>query len=72
MVIAVCLALVLALTVWIIKQTNCKICIKLYNYTVHCTIKTRAQSVRRQHRKKTSEKNEMVIYNNSTQVERNM
>ena len=47
-------------------------CITLYTYTVHCTIRTRAQSVRRQHRKRTSEKNEMVIYNDSTQVDRNM
>ena len=30
--------------------------ITLYNYTLDCTIRTRAQSVRRQHRKMTSEK----------------
>ena len=41
-------------------------------YTVHCIIRIRAQSDRRQHRKRTSEKNEMVIYNDSTQLDRNM
>ena len=42
------------------KQTvNCT-CITLYTFTVHCTIRTRAQSVRRQHEKRTSEKSEMV------------
>ena len=31
-------------------------CIALYNYAVHCTIRTRSQSARRQHRKRTSVK----------------
>ena len=43
-------------------------CITLYNYTVHCTIRTRAQSVRRQHRKRNSEKSEMVTYKHVTEV----
>ena len=46
-------------------------CITLYNYTVHCTIRTRAQSVRRQHRKRNSEKSEMVTYKHVTEVVRN-
>ena len=46
-------------------------CITLYNYTVHCTIRTRAQSVRRQHRKRNSEKSEMVTYKYVTEVVRN-
>ena len=62
MVIAVFLAWDLALKVWIFRQMNCKI------YTVHCTIRARAQSVRRQHRRRTSEKSEMVTYKDSTQV----
>ena len=43
-------------------------CISLYHYTVHCTIRTRDQSVRRQHRRRTSEKSEMVTYKDTTQV----
>ena len=36
------------------------------HYTVqsHCTIRDRAQSVRRQHRERTSEKSDMVTYMN--------
>ena len=49
----------------------CDVC-TLYNYTVHCTIRTRAQSVRRQHRKRTSEKSEKVTNKNTFQVARNM
>ena len=40
----------------------------MYNYTVHCTIRTRAQSDRRQHRKRTPEKSDMATYKDSTQV----
>ena len=42
----------------IVNQTNKLNCtyILLYNYTIHCTIKTRAQSGRKQHEKRTSEK----------------
>ena len=46
-------------------------CITLYNYTGHCTIRTRAQSVRRQHRKRNSEKSKMVTYKYVTEVLRN-
>ena len=46
-------------------------CIKLYNYTAHCTIRTRGQSVIRQHRKRKSEKSEMVTYKHVTEVVRN-
>ena len=42
------------------KQTIKCTCITLYTFTVHCTIRTKAQSVRRQHEKRTSEKSEMV------------
>ena len=42
------------------KQTVKCTCITLYTYTVHCTTRTRSQSVRRQHEKRTSEKSEMV------------
>ena len=61
-----------AFTISLIKQTNCKcICITLYNYTVHCTLSTTGQSVRRQHRKRNSEKSEMVTYKHVTEVVRN-
>ena len=43
----------------------------LYNYTLHGTIRTRAQSVRRQHRKINSEKSEMMTYKHVTEVVRN-
>ena len=46
-------------------------CITLYNHTVYCTKSTRAQSVRRQHRKRNSEKSEMVTYKYVTEVVRN-
>ena len=43
----------------------------LYNYTLHGTIRTRAQSVRRQHRKINPEKSEMMTYKHVTEVFRN-
>ena len=46
-------------------------CITLYNKTVHCTIRTRFQSIRRQHRRRTSEKSETVTYKDSSQVATN-
>merc|ERR1711954_156144 len=62
----------LALTIQVIKQTNCKRkCIVLYNYTVYCTIRTRAQSGRRQHRKRNSEKSKIVTYKYVNEVVRN-
>ena len=57
--------LIQALTISLIKQTNRKM---YMHYTVHCTIRTRAQSARRQHRRRVSEKNDMVTYKDSTQV----
>ena len=56
---------------WSNKQTIKCTCIILYNYTVHCNIRTREQSVRRQHRKRNSEKSEMVTYKHVTEVVRN-
>jgi len=53
---------------WSNKQTIKCTCIILYNYTVHCNIRTREQSVRRQHRKRNSEKSEMVTYKHVTEV----
>ena len=44
----------------------------MYTYTVHCTIRTRAQFVRRYQGKRTSEKNEMVTYKDATQAVRYM
>ena len=52
------------------KQTVKCTCITLYIYTVHCTIRTRAQSVRRQNEKRTSERYEMVTYKDNTKVAR--
>ena len=40
------------------------------HYTVQCTIRTKAQSIRRQHRKRTWEKSDMVTYEDSIQVVR--
>ena len=40
------------------------------NYTVHYTIRTKAQPLRRQQRKSTREKSDMVTYEDSTQVVR--
>ena len=52
------------------KQTvNCT-CITQYTHTLHCTVRTRAQSIRRQQRKRTSEESEMVTYNHVTEVVR--
>ena len=48
------------------------ICITLCHYTVHCIIRTRAQSVRRQHKKRNSEKRELVTYKDISQVARKM
>ena len=53
----------------LIKQTNCKM---YMHYTVHCTIRTRAQSVRGQHRIRTSEEREILTYKGTTPVVRNM
>ena len=52
----------------IISYISKCICITLYNYTVHCTIRTRVQSLRRQQRKRTVEKSEMVTYKDTTQL----
>merc|ERR1712112_439053 len=46
-------------------------CITLYTFTVQFTIRTKAQSVRRQHEKRTSEKSEMVTHKHVTEVVRN-
>ena len=54
------------------RQTVKYTCITLYNHTVHCNIRNRAQSVRRQHRKRTSEESEIVTYKDTTQWLRNM
>ena len=54
------------------KQTIKCTCITLYTFTVHFTIRTKAQSVRRQHEKRTSEKSEMVTCEDNTEVARNM
>ena len=48
------------------KQTVKCTCITLYTYAVHCMIRTRAQSVRRQHEKWTSENSEMVPCKDNT------
>ena len=56
-------------------QVYFKVClfnITVYRYSVHCTIRTRAQSVRRQHEKRTSEKSDMVTYKDTTQGAKNM
>ena len=47
---------------WWNKQTVICTCITQYTYTVHCIMRTRAQSDRRQHRRRTSEKSEMLTY----------
>ena len=54
------------------KQIVKCICITLHTYTVLCTIRTRAQSVQRQHEKKASEKSEMVTCKDNTKVARKM
>ena len=46
--------------------------ITLYNYTIYCTISTRAQLLKRQHRRRTQKKSEMVTYNHTTQASRNI
>merc|ERR1711954_52482 len=53
------------------KQTVKCTCITLYICTLHCTIRTRAQSVRRKQRKRTSVEREMATYNHVTEVVRN-
>ena len=53
------------------KQTVKYSFISLYNRTVHCTIRNKAKSVRRQHRKGTSEASEILTYKGTTQVVRN-
>ena len=53
------------------KQNGIWTCIILYTCTVSCNIRTRAQSVRRQHRKRNSEKRELVTYKHVTEVVRN-
>ena len=40
----------------------------LHIYTVQYTIRTRVESARRQHRKRTSETSDMVAYKDATQV----
>ena len=52
------------------KQTVKCTCITLYNCTVYCTIRTRAQSDRRQQGKRTPEEIEMVTYKYATEVVR--
>ena len=54
------------------KQTIKCTCITLYTYTVHCIIRTKAQSLRRQHEKRTSEKSKMVTCEDITEVARNI
>ena len=53
------------------KQTVNYTCITLYNFTVHCTIRTRAWSVKRPLRKRTSQEREIVTYKHVTEVVRN-
>ena len=61
--------LVSTLTITLIKQKN----FNMYmHYTAHCTIRTRVQSIKRQHRKSTSEKSGIVTYKDTTQVARNI
>ena len=43
-----------------------------YTVQLHFTIRAKAQSARRQHRMRTSEKSEIVTYKDTTQVARNM
>ena len=52
------------------KQTIKCTWITLYNCTLFCNIRTRAQSARRQQRNRTSEESEMVTYNHVTEVVR--
>merc|ERR1712081_36560 len=52
------------------KNVKCT-CITHYTCTLHCTIKTRAQSVKRHQRKRTSQGSEMVTYKHVTEVVRN-
>merc|ERR1711954_600665 len=52
------------------KTVKCTF-ITLYNCTAHYTIHTRAQSVRRQQRKRTSQDSEMVTYKQVTEGVRN-
>ena len=57
---------------WSNKQTVKYQCITMYNYTLLCTISTRTQLLRRQHRKRTSKKSEMETYKETTKIARNM
>ena len=43
----------------------------MYNCSVQCTTRYRAQSVRRQQRKRTSQESEMVTYEHVNEVVRN-
>ena len=43
-------------------------CISLYHYTVHCIIRTRDQSLRRQQRNSTSHESEMMTYKQVLEV----
>ena len=54
------------------KKTVKSTRITLYTYTIHCIIRTVAQSVRRQHEKRTSEKSKRVTCEDTTEVARNM
>ena len=62
----------LGLTIQIVKQTNCKMYMH-YTVQLYCTLyyKDRAQSVRSQQRKRTSQESEMVTYKHVTEVVRN-
>ena len=54
------------------KQTLKYTCITLYSYTVHSIIRTRAQSVRRQHKKRNLEESKILTYRDTTQALRHM
>merc|ERR1711954_280862 len=54
------------------KQTVKYICITLYNCTVQCTTRYRAQLARRQQRKRTSQESEMGTYKHVNEVVRNI
>merc|ERR1711954_498733 len=53
------------------KQTVKCTSITLYNCTVHFTIRTRAQSIKRQQMRRTSQESEMVTLKHVTEVVRN-
>ena len=53
------------------KRLSSVPCGTLYNCSLHCTTRYRAQSVRRQQRKRTSQESEMVTYKHVNEVVRN-